>query len=123
MKNIFRKSVIALAVAAFLAVSTNLGGRMYTDKDSVFSAPASGSAAEINLEDAAPVFAPDTAEVAYIIRETDGKIGVFAVGSDTPEYVLNIFVFTLPEATAELLREGIECDTEGLSLLIESFTS
>lgn len=130
MKKIFRQATLALLIASLFSVSAGLGGVIYGASQSAFLSPVSGtmsgniSGEGSDAEASVPVIAPDhsTGET-YILRETDGKIGVFTEGADTPALVLDVFVFTLPPKTAQMLRDGIECDAEGLSLLIDAFTS
>lgn len=139
MKKIFRQATMALLISSLLAVSTNIGSVIYGSSQSLFFSPASGTVSDgISVKDSADgvddaydrdsgsvqVLSPaDGKRKTYILRETDGKIGVYASGADTPVFVLDVYVFTLPEKTAEMLRDGIECDDEGLSMLIDSFTS
>lgn len=59
----------------------------------------------------------------FLVREHDGKIGVFADGCASPVYTVDVFVFTLPEDIQKLLRSGIECDFETLELLCDAVTS
>ena len=59
----------------------------------------------------------------FLVREHDGKIGVFADGNETPVYTVDVFVFTLPEDIQKLLFAGIECDLETLELLCDAVTS
>lgn len=110
--------MVALLIVLLITVSAGLGGTII-DGGSVFSASDGEGAAE-----AIAVFAPDEeAGGHYIVRDVDGRVAIFADGEDTPICTLDVFVFTLPEKTAEMLKSGIECDDDGLRLLIEAFTS
>ena len=59
----------------------------------------------------------------FLIREYDGKIGIFADGDGDPLYVVDVYVFTLPDDIAALIRCGVECDRETLGLLYDAVTS
>lgn len=59
----------------------------------------------------------------FLVREHDGKIGVFADGNEIPVYTVDVFVFTLPDDIQKLLFAGIECDLETLELLCDAVTS
>ena len=50
------------------------------------------------------------ADVEYIIKEFDGKIGVFKNGDF--QYMINVYVFTLPEYDKKLLSLGIKVSSE-----------
>ena len=50
------------------------------------------------------------ADVEYIIKEFDGKIGVFKNGDF--QYMINVYVFTLPEYDKKLLSQGIKVSSE-----------
>lgn len=69
------------------------------------------------------VITPSSSQKYYTVREHDGMIGIFPEGEVTPERVLPVYIFTLPEETAEKLTTGIYCDEEMLHTLIEAFTS
>ena len=49
-------------------------------------------------------------EIKYMLKEFDGKIGVFK-NSDF-QYYVDIFVFTLPENEQKLLSQGIVTSSE-----------
>ena len=58
----------------------------------------------------------------YIVRETDGFIGIYENQSQTPYQILDIVVAELPEKDREMLKEGIVVKSnEELSLLIEDY--
>ena len=67
-------------------------------------------------------------ERTWHIRDYNGKIGVFCcddtgIASDTPEYILDIYVFTLPRSEAALLRKGITVTESEMRYLIDAYTS
>ncbi len=60
----------------------------------------------------------------YLLREYEGKVALFAKGSNTPELVFERPVRLLPEYDRIQLREGIKIKTsEELSARIEDFIS
>lgn len=125
MKKIIRTASFALFIAAFAAVSGGLFSSM--DKNDTFIKTDSVSFVkqteeENTPEEALPVMTP-TGEY-YIIREHNGMIGIFASETpETPEMTLDVYVFTLPDGVAELLKSGITCDKSDLYRYIEAFTS
>jgi len=50
------------------------------------------------------------AEEEYLIKEFNGKIGVYKNGDF--QYMLDVFVFTLPEYDKKLLSQGIKASSE-----------
>lgn len=60
----------------------------------------------------------------YVLREYNGKIGIF-IGDDTePELIKNVRVSSLPEADRRLLAQGIQVsDRKELNRLIEDYCS
>lgn len=69
-----------------------------------------------------PVFeeALEEPKNTYILKEYNGKIGVFE--NESLIYTLNTYVFTLPENDKKLLNEGISVSTqEELYLLLEYY--
>lgn len=121
MRKLFRHALLALAAASLLSVSAALCG-------TIFGSPDFTADAETFGEPSAAVFNKKEEDGArYIVRETDGKIGIYSLKGGEPLgeplYVIDTFVFTLPEKTAEMLKDGIECDKDGLMRLIEAFTS
>jgi len=59
----------------------------------------------------------------YILREYEGKIGIFSADETLPDEILDVFVFTLPDADRQALRCGIRVySEEALQRLIEDFT-
>ncbi|MBE6662964.1 MAG: hypothetical protein E7602_00500 [Ruminococcaceae bacterium] len=55
-------------------------------------------------EDDTPVF-EETTEIRYILKDYNGKIGVFE--NNSLIYTLDTYIFTLPEKDKKLLSEGI----------------
>lgn len=50
------------------------------------------------------------ADDEYVIKEFDGKIGVFKNGDF--QYMIDVYVFTLPEYDKKLLSQGIKVSSE-----------
>lgn len=127
MKFIFKSAVAAFLLASLFSAIVDIGGDIFGIKNTPLPSLAEQENLTVtkNAEDGdfVSVAAMDDGGTSFIIRETGGKVGIFAEGSDTPEYTLDIYIFTLPEKAAALLRDGIVCDAEGLSYLIESLTS
>ncbi len=113
MKKTFKRAAFLSVAALYIAVSAGL-----------FDIISKGARATPlpSSDSSVSVFAPSEGEV-FIVRETNGVIGVFVNGEDEPRYTLDVFVFTLPEDEQELLSFGIECDAEGLSYLLDSYGS
>ncbi|MCI2047153.1 MAG: hypothetical protein LKJ90_05505 [Faecalibacterium sp.] len=70
----------------------------------------------------APLFFPQNAassQSAYELRDTGGRVAVYAAGSDTPLAVYDIYVNLLPEGDALRLKSGMRVygDTALESLL------
>ena len=92
--------------------------------------PASNTFAELAIpadaslsEDYEPI---EVHEDFYVMRENDGRIGVFAYRNGEPHFLYNIdrLVRFLPESDQELLRQGIVLYTrEELTMLEEDFGS
>ena len=63
-------------------------------------------------------------EVAYTIRDYNGRIALFTKNNDKPEIVYDIFTSSLPEGDKEKLRKGITVETEEeAKSLIDDYTS
>jgi len=59
----------------------------------------------------------------YILREFEGKIGLFEEGEQAPFQILKVYVFTLPERDQIALQGGIRIySEEELWARIEDFT-
>ncbi len=59
----------------------------------------------------------------YLLRSYGLKVGVFRNDETCPLYVVDVYLFTLPEETRNSLDEGIYCDFSELITYIEAFTS
>ena len=60
----------------------------------------------------------------YVLREYEGRIGIFEGDGIVPTEVLNVYVFTLPAADRNALDIGITVyGTDALCALIEDFTA
>lgn len=68
--------------------------------------------------------AVDTKPTMYILKDYNGKIAVFEPSEDTPEQVLDVYVQNLPTMDQQMLKSGIEVDSEQeLRNLIEDYDS
>ncbi len=66
-----------------------------------------------------PVF-EETAEIRYILKDYNGKIGVYE--NDSLIYTLDTYIFTLPEKDKKLLSEGISVSSkEELYEILEEY--
>ena len=66
---------------------------------------------------------PQTSSVAFILKEYDGKLGLFRGNAPTPYQTLDFDINYLGEYDRELLKEGISVDTQReLEMLIEDYT-
>lgn len=68
---------------------------------------------DIKQEQESPVFneIPTVEEkIEYLVKEFDGKIGIYKNGDF--QYMLEVFVFTLPENDKKLLHQGITVSSE-----------
>ena len=125
VKKLVRRTAGVFTAAALLSVSAFLFGMIYENRSALpIIKDASSAALSENgaADDAAEVISPFIDGKMYTVREYNGRVAVFG-GGDEPEFTLDVFVFTLPAETAEMLRYGIECDCEGLSYLIDALTS
>jgi hypothetical protein len=60
----------------------------------------------------------------YTIRAYDEKIAVFIEDSTEPAEILDVYLFSLPPADAEILQDGITVfGDENLARVIEDYTS
>lgn len=60
----------------------------------------------------------------YIVKEYQGKIGIFTPGNQNPGQVLNVYVTSLPQSEQKRLEAGIRVSTHvGLLEMIENYTS
>ena len=61
---------------------------------------------------------------AFTVKEYYGHIGIFKKDETTPYHEIDVEVDSLPEADQELLRKGIEVDSqEKLNSIIEDYES
>ena len=69
----------------------------------------------------------DTAVVSaepFILKEYDGRIGVFVPGDDTPSEIVPVYVLYLPEADRKALASGISVSgRKALRAMIDDFQS
>lgn len=67
---------------------------------------------------------PAPSQPAYILREYDGKLGIFPADSDTPQEVIDVPISLLPPYDQAELRSGVPAaDDAELSRLLEDYTS
>lgn len=60
----------------------------------------------------------------YYLRDHNGRIAIFAAGSETPEMIFDVYTRILPKPDQERLREGVYVkDYEALSRLVEDYIS
>lgn len=66
---------------------------------------------------------PSDRETKFVLREHEGRIGVFLNDETSPCEILGVYVFTLPEADRAALKIGITVyGTDALRGIIEDFT-
>ncbi len=125
MKKIIRTSASVLLISAFAAVSGALFALMESEETFEITESASFVRAETDDEFSSDaVFTVSYCDTRYILREYNGKIGIFEASDDkTPLKTLDVYVFTLPESVSEALKVGIDCDIDRLCRYIDSFTS
>ena len=71
-----------------------------------------------------PSESPEPSQPAYILREYDGKLGVFPADSDTPQEVIDVPISLLPPYDQAELSSGVPAaDDAELSKLLEDYTS
>lgn len=64
----------------------------------------------------------DTPQASWVVRAHDEKIGVFDINGEL-EYVVDVYLITLPQADQELLKQGIHVSDEAeLAALMEDYT-
>lgn len=85
-----------------------------------FAAPPSPAA----YPSAAASPSPEAADAGYIIRDSNGKIAVFAAGNDHPLFTTETRTESLPRADAKRLREGVRApDRQALRRILEDYCS
>lgn len=109
MKSLFKKifvryfTAILIGLAIVIALISAAGMinsiRSNFGEIGLITSPAAGT---VNDAVAAAV------EEQYIVREYDGRIGVFIPGDTQPIQVVQVYVMYLPEPDRTLLREGID---------------
>jgi len=83
---------------------------------------AAGAAAFLRAAPAAA--AADVPEAKYLLRRCDGMVAVFLPGRDTPEYITDTPVSSLPAADRAALQTGLPVYTEEeLARLLEDYCS
>ena len=74
----------------------------------------------IDEENDIPAFEETKTETLYLIKEFNGKIGIFE--NDALIYTLDVYIFTLPKKDQKLLSEGISVSSkEELYKIIEEY--
>ncbi len=112
-KELTKKDLYKIAIiltAAFIVALTFFYFLMLSKIDNL---------AKANEEEDKPVF-EETAEIRYILKDYNGKIGVFE--NDSLIYTLDTYIFTLPEKDKKLLSEGIAVSSkEELYQILEEY--
>ena len=63
-------------------------------------------------------------EKAYILREYDGRLGIFEPGGTVPQTVIDIYIKTLPETDQQALKQGVAAKNyAALIRLLEDYVS
>lgn len=109
----------ALAVVAAMAVTAALLPGQTTEEAAPIQEPVSGIEAPLEEEASEP-----QQDYLYLIREHEGRIAVFAWGSDTPELIFEKQIKFLPDYDRIQLAEGIPINSvEELNARIEDYIS
>jgi hypothetical protein len=116
-KKIFIFSVFLLATLIITAVMISyllLNNKIIESSSTIIEFEPDVPAFEIKDE------ATTKKEIYYVLKEYNGKIGVYE--NESLIYTLDIYVFTLPEVDKQLLKDGIIVSTkEKLYELIEEY--
>ena len=116
-KKIFIFSVFLLATLIITAVMISyllLNNKIIESSSTIIEFEPDTPAFEIKDE------ATTKKEIYYVLKEYNGKIGVYE--NESLIYTLDIYVFTLPEVDKQLLKDGIIVSTkEKLCELIEEY--
>lgn len=116
-KKIFIFSVFLLATLIITAVMISyllLNNKIIESSSTIIEFEPDVPAFEIKDE------ATAKKEIYYVLKEYNGKIGVYE--NESLIYTLDIYVFTLPEVDKQLLKDGIIVSTkEKLYELIEDY--
>ena len=136
ISNLFLISILTFAISIFLGYLTYLiisGAPIFQRNAPTTPLPAGNTFSEIVVPTA--VVATDEIDVIsntesfeeyYIVRENNGRIGVFAFQNGETHFLYNIdrLVRFLPETDQELLRQGVILRTrEELTQFEEDFSS
>jgi len=79
---------------------------------------------DVNEQDMQPVYEDEQEEYLYVVRDFNGKVAVFKIGNDVPEYVFNVYTNALPALDQQQLGEGIYAKNDyELRGLIEDYSS
>lgn len=63
-------------------------------------------------------------EKAYILREYDGRLGIFEPGGAVPQTVIDIYIKNLPETDQHALKQGVAAENyAALIRLLEDYVS
>lgn len=116
---------LTLAVVSFSLLDTLSSSvvALPTQNEASYTAPAENDSSAIKNEGVISVVSPVTDMTYYTVREHNGMIGIFTFGDDIPDYVLPVYVFTLPEKTVQELAVGITCTEDELYRLLEALSS
>lgn len=113
--------LIGILIASMLAITAGMIQSIKNNLDRInIIRPA-----EYDTEDDIPVIATG-AEYAeqYIVKEYDGRIGVYIPGDTVPSRVIQVYVAYLPEIDRAKLRTGIVVDgRRALENLLDDFRS
>ena len=103
------------------AISLNFNIRLQNEP---LSSPQSGETSQ-KTEEKTPSEQPANAKTSeMVLREYEGILGVFEVGSDEPFLTVNIRLSSLPSTDAALIRQGIAVESmEALRRLLEDYES
>lgn len=96
----------------------------YSSKQAVVPTPTADASAQANTQasDSEDSSAEKAVEEIYIIKNYQGKIGIFIKGDENPFQILDIDPSLLPEKDQEELSEGLEIKgAENLRQIIEDF--
>lgn len=63
-------------------------------------------------------------EKTYILREYDGRLGIFEPGGAVPQTVIDIYIKNLPETDQQALKQGVAAENyAALIRLLEDYVS
>ncbi len=58
----------------------------------------------------------------YTVKEFNDKVAIFATGEGSPDLILDVYVFTLPEADRKMLSAGFRVSKSEITGVIEDYT-